>query len=344
MESSQALHRQLLEKEGNPNVYDPDQPAAERREIRRGYRNLQRKLDESKSEYLRPDNNGLLETFQEANSLFKNVKQTSDATLDSRLLVAASDLTLKKVSNLVVGSTGVGIDIDEFVGKCISFMRAGDRQARDDDQDDHDDGGMDWAYLGRTTAFKGTKRPATGDFLLGPLSVQKKIRVQKAKRMGLKRKAGEQATKPVDVQADEIRQSENNTLKLVQKVFQVIKTHLEERVAADEDDDKVNLFEVVINPESFGQTVENIFFVSFLAREGKIAVYEDEETGLPMLELANPATAEQRDAGEAIRQQMIFSLTMLDWKQAVEVFDITDPVIPTREKEITTIGATGWYT
>jgi hypothetical protein len=222
----------------------------------------------------------LLETFRQANSLFKNVKQTSDATLDSRLLVTASDLTLKKVSNLVVGSVGVGIDIDEFVGKCISFMRGGDRQQQDNEDDD--DGGMDWAHLGRAAAFKGNKRPATSDFLLGPLSVQKKIRVQKARRVGLKRKAGDKATQPVDVKADEIRQSENNTLTLVNKVFKILKAHVEERAAVDEDD-KMNLFEVVVNPESFGQTIENIFFVSFLAREGMATIYEDDETGLPML-------------------------------------------------------------
>jgi hypothetical protein len=45
MDPSQALHHQLLEKEGNRDVYDPDQPAAERREVRKGYRNLQRTLD-----------------------------------------------------------------------------------------------------------------------------------------------------------------------------------------------------------------------------------------------------------------------------------------------------------
>jgi len=45
LEPSQALHQQVLDIEGDLSVYDPDQPAHERREVRKGYRNLQRRLD-----------------------------------------------------------------------------------------------------------------------------------------------------------------------------------------------------------------------------------------------------------------------------------------------------------
>lgn len=41
---------------------------------------------------------------------------------------------------------------------------------------------------------------------------------------------------------------------------------------------------------------------------------------------------------------MIFSITMWEWKQCIEVFDIRDSIIPTRAKEVATVGANGWYT
>jgi hypothetical protein len=177
---------------------------------------------------------------------------------------------------MVVGSSGVGIDVDEFVGKCISFMRNAD--PNDDEEEDGD--AMDWGYLGRAAAFKGNKRPATSDFLLGPLSVQKKVRVQKARKQGLSRKKGEKSSQPTDVDVKDIKTSENNTLKLVRQVHHILKAYMEEN---DLPEDALPLFEAVINPESFGQTIENIFFVSFLAKEGWITVYEDDDTELPMI-------------------------------------------------------------
>jgi hypothetical protein len=61
-------------------------------------------------------------------------------------------------------------------------------------------------------------------------------------------------------------------------------------------------------------------------------------------ELTEPASAEQKDSGQAQRNQIIFSMTMWQWKQTIEVFDIRKSIIPTRAPEVTTISATGWYT
>jgi non-structural maintenance of chromosomes element 4 len=44
----------------------------------------------------------------------------------------------------------------------------------------------------------------------------------------------------------------------------------------------VSLFDFAINPRSFGQTVENMFYISFLIREGNVKVVEDSD-GLPLL-------------------------------------------------------------
>ena len=44
----------------------------------------------------------------------------------------------------------------------------------------------------------------------------------------------------------------------------------------------VSLFEYVVNPRSFGQTVENLFYVSFLIKEGSFAIKQDYR-GLPTI-------------------------------------------------------------
>ena len=45
----------------------------------------------------------------------------------------------------------------------------------------------------------------------------------------------------------------------------------------------MNLFECIINPTSYGQSVENLFYLSFLIRDGVVALEIDEETGEPMI-------------------------------------------------------------
>lgn len=243
---------------------------------------------DSKNEYLQPASTGLYDTFAAAETLFTKVKQTSDATLDSRLLVAAADLALKKATNLVYGNAGTGIDADEFVGKCIAFMRSNPENRRGlprDEATDEDgpvDDAMDWAYLGREAAFKGNKRPATTDFLLGPLSVTKKARVFKARRAGLKRDNAN-LVRPVEVvQGESSKEKENGAtmIALVKGIYDLLKDVL--RKNPKYVDDGIGLFKFVVNPHSFGQTVENIFYLSFLVKDGFVAFMENED-GLPVL-------------------------------------------------------------
>ena len=43
------------------------------------------------------------------------------------------------------------------------------------------------------------------------------------------------------------------------------------------------MFECIINPTSFGQSVENLFYLSFLIRDGVVSLDIDEETEEPMI-------------------------------------------------------------
>lgn len=39
--------------------------------------------------------------------------------------------------------------------------------------------------------------------------------------------------------------------------------------------------EFIVNPDSFAQTVENVFYFSFLVKEGKVAIEIDDTEGSP---------------------------------------------------------------
>ncbi|KAL2357938.1 Nse4 C-terminal-domain-containing protein [Cryomyces antarcticus] len=362
--------------------YDPDQPEEERREAKRESRHIERKFQENRDEYLRSDNRGLIKTIEEANRVFKRIKQTADATIDSRLLVNVGDVTYKKSTLLALGNNSTGIDVDEFVSKCITFMRRGAagedgvvataanrrRQRRNShDSDDEDADGnqgdaLNWEWLGQRACFPHNLRPPVSGFLLGPLSVQKRARTQTQRRARQTRGADAPVSRPEVLTVADLEQTEKSSLTVVcTRIRNRLVNHIESAKADfDEDmseqeqaefakerriadDGGVSLFDFTINPESFGQTIENLFYVSFLIKEGSVSVEKD-SNGLPTLHPSESRSLDEQRAQKVRKHQAVFSLDWPTWEKLIAAFNITEPLIPNRDDgQSTQVNARGWY-
>lgn len=273
------------------------------------------------------DNNDLYDVVQEANTLMGQVRQTADATIDSRLLVSASDLTLKKTTQVVLGDSAAGVDLDEFVTKTISFMRYGGptpngdvvassgtnrgrnrgQTVREDELEGDDDEGdaLNWELLGSRVCFPANARPPVPSFLLGPLSSQKRVRASQPRRHRVQEETEVVVSKPEEMAASElVRSKASNLTTLCNAIHSQLKRVIEDGMSnvdmegdpdmEDEEiqalmekhhvtpDGHVPLFDFALHPQSFGQTVENLFYISFLVREGSVAVGKD-SNGLPTL-------------------------------------------------------------
>lgn len=360
-----------------------------------------------------PRSDGLLQTLNRANEIFSGVKQTSDATLDSRLLVSTADLSVKRTQHLNVGDAAPGIDVNDFINKCITFMRKGDastqgarstqrRRIGDDNHDSAEEGSADegdafnWEWLGRQACFPNNLRPPVPGFLLGPLSVQKRVRKQTQRRERLQKRDPRDAVRPEEIKASAIEKSENSNLTTLCRQIRLLLNHTQAEgqknalaeqtndMTEDEimalmtkhnvaDDGGIPLFRFVINPKSFGQTVENMFYVSFLIKEGAAGIQFDSnqlptlrEYSLhtkPIIRLIwkqdstetaeekkqRPANQEiQRDeeeeSGPKERHQAVLHLDFDTWEDLIDAFDINDSLIPHRQEgQEAQIGATGWY-
>jgi non-structural maintenance of chromosomes element 4 len=97
------------------------------------------------------------------------VRTTSVANLDSKLLVTASDLAKQKARNIELGDAA--FNVDEYITKLVEYM-GGRNNIDSAEANEH---ALDWAKLGKL-AMGICRRPPTMGFVLGPLSVEKKVR------------------------------------------------------------------------------------------------------------------------------------------------------------------------
>lgn len=365
--------------------YDPEQDQDERREIRVSLRNNAREVHERQDELINGDGQEFKEVIKTQAMLFDQVRQTSDAMIDSRTLVSISETALKRTTRIAHGDGSIGVDIDEFVSKCITFMQNGGpldddeepastqarrrraaRVADDDDEEEENDGdALAWDVLGEQACFPFNKRPPVPGFLLGPLSVQKRIRsTQRQSR--LRRGPEVPVQKPQELKAEDLERNETSNLtNLCANIREQLERVVDEgatavEAEADENMDisearklfarhglstnwEVSLFRFVVNPHSFAQTVENLFYVSFLVKDGYVTINTDSD-GLPTLRVTKQRTAEERQSKGGSRHQAIFSLTFETWRKVVRAFDIKEPLIAHRDEDHTAqIGNHGWY-
>lgn len=121
---------------------------------------------------------------------------------------------------------------------------------------------------------------------MGPLSVEQKKRAQ-GKRAKLE-KNKEDMRKPQELREEDIARSENETSKnvlAVRLVFSFLGHHMTEPTQIFgilETFEQINLFRFIINPEDFAQSVENLFHLSFLIRDGMCSL-ETNDDGEPMI-------------------------------------------------------------
>ena len=81
----------------------------------------------------------------------------------------------------------------------------------------------------------------------------------------------------------------------------------------------LDLMSLVVNPDSFCETVENMFDLSFLVKDSKATIAIDDATGLPTCRLTEPPE-------EAVpKTQNVVVLSMQDCKDIGDLWGISRP-------------------
>ncbi|KAJ3724630.1 Nse4 C-terminal-domain-containing protein [Lentinula raphanica] len=308
--------------------YDPDQDAEEKRALRREYRAIHKNVEGIRQNLRDCTIDNLADTVKRVDQAFHKVKNTTEATLDSSVLLQLTASHAQMARTLKSGSGA--FDMDEYLSKLVTFMGGHKLDNHDPDDPDAEDALLDapleWDLIGRRALAKSRRVPVVG-FMLGPLSIEQKKRTTQKRAKLEKNKADER--KPQEIREEDIERSVNETTKNVVTLESILG-----------ETGAINLFRFVVNPKSFAQSVENMFYLSFLIRDGKVALDTDEEGEPTIFCCAQPSP---EDFADGLRKrQIVFELDVATWKRAIEVFEITEPTIPTRTTSKTKIG-NKWY-
>ena len=302
----------------------------------------------------------LLHYIDEITELYKRVqsqkvRDTRVHLEDSEVFKEASDFAALNARNIVFDDSGIALDDREFF-KCLrrfavtdpsllSRNDIGDNNdhdsyvnAEDDDDDDDDDDDLDeeeaitdeytfnktnWLKLG-ILYHQVSKKSILVDFLNGPLKAEKRkiVRtrnVDDTKSSGLAKTARQ-------VQASDISgNEEQNTANMVKSVYQ---TYIEKY-----DGNGVNLFKFFINPRSFGQSVENLFYTSFLVKDGRLKLYVNDE-GVPCIQRvsSDEIREAQLESNKIFTSHHIASFNYKAWKKYTQLYNIREAFLGHRDE------------
>lgn len=189
------------------------------------------------------------------------------------------------------------------------------------------------------------------DHMLGPLQITPRERNLKAREARRKTKASLVRPDSLTEKETSGAANSNSTTKTTVLIGRLLAQY-----------SPVDLFSFIINPHSFSQSIENMFSLSFLVKEGRAGLYENDE-GMQIvrhIDQEDPSSTIPGDLrsqahstdksqlhstdndGWEERQQGVMTLDMATWNEAIEVLELSTPIIPHR-KETDRIKTSGWY-
>jgi hypothetical protein len=158
------------------------------------------------------------------------------------------------------------------------------------------------------------------DFMVGPIDINKKVSVRGARST---LQVGEQSA-PTDIKDQQGANEEAEQSRIIMQIYEILRAQQEANPGP------VHFFEFILNPQSFSESVENLFFTSFLVRDGKVSMDID-ENDIPVIEVVDPgAGGGAARKAKREKRQLILDLDVNLWNELLDLYELEEPIIPSR--------------
>ncbi|KAL5015746.1 hypothetical protein ScPMuIL_005335 [Solemya velum] len=301
----------------NMDILQPQQKESERRQIRQRYRDFIEDMQKTQHDLINPESDAINERLREVDELYKPVRTAREAALDSCALAMIANYGRQKAQAL--HTEFVKFQPVEFAEKLVNLF--GSSGAGDMGNIPFEG----WVQMGENIRPYFNRSPAF-HFMAGSFEKEVQKRRPTPKEPKDKSSKDEKDTVPTQLRSFEEQQKNEATTAEVERVLAQLQKYYEES-----EKNPICFFEFILNPHSFGQTIENLFYSSFLIRDGYAKIFIDED-GLPVIEPVEKP--EEETAHEKQKHhQTVVTLTPQEWKELLKVYEIKTPMIPTRTVE-----------
>lgn len=239
-------------------------------------------------------------------------------------------LPSEELENVEAEESDSGLPNDDTIPIAQNVQRQVKRQQFLEQFDEYDRfNQFNWFKMG--AIFKNYNQSVdVTDHLLGPFSLEKKVRTIRRRVQEDDNLVGKKATTADNVTKDDL--NEKQTATTPEQVIKCYKLLLK-TIGHDKN---ISLFKFILNPNSFAKSIENLFYTSFLIKDGRLILGEDEDDGLPTLRIQpdlkqfppEKREIEKQRRAEAAQNHIIFQMDMETWKKLIQKFNITESFIP----------------
>ncbi|XP_062005465.1 non-structural maintenance of chromosomes element 4 homolog A-like [Rosa rugosa] len=276
-----------------PAVADP-------RVLRSRYHTVKTILYDEREDLTRADSEKFISIIKEVESLHQLVTKPREQVADAEALLDIASTLMTSV----LAHNKEGITASCFVNCILSDFRK---------PSGNGSSSISWRDIGNAVShvFQRSPRCCT---MIGPMNADVKRR-----KVYQRQKRGNPTDNDTPKElGDAVVEEETETVKNVATMFNILKKKR-----------RVRLEYLVLNGNSFSQTVENVFALSFLVKDGRVEIKVNEE-GHHLVSPRNAPAAKAIASGTVTYCHLIFRFDFKDWKLMKEVVGNGEELMPHR--------------
>lgn len=277
---------------------EANQGATERRHIRSRYLAVKNIISEEREDVVRLDSDKFQSIITEVENLHRMVQKPREQVADAEALLDLANTLVTSANS----QKNEGVTPSDFVTTLLRNFSQQDRTMSQENPTNV----LYWVDVGLAVShvFKNTPGCCT---MVGPMNTEVKQRKIAVHR---KRTRPEESTRPEELGAE--KEQKTDTDKNMSTMFDVLRKNR-----------NVRLENLVLNRLSFAQTVENIFALSFLVKDGRAEITVA-KNGHHIVSPRNAPAANAVASGDVTYNHFVFRFDFKDWKLMMDTADGED--------------------